>query len=50
MKDAAVILKKAATIKESVPSAAVTLETTAPICSKSIKFLKKNGINAELIS
>ncbi len=45
MKDAVAILKKAETIKEIVPSASVTLETTAPVCSKSIIFLKENGIN-----
>ncbi len=50
MNDAVTILKKAETIKESVPSASVALETTAPVCSKSIKFLKENGINVELIS
>ncbi len=44
MKDAVTILKKAETIKKSVLSASVTLETTAPVCSKSIKFLKENGI------
>ena len=45
MKDAVTILKKAETIKENVPSASVTLETTAPVCSKSIKFLKEHGVN-----
>ena len=44
MKDARAILKKAETIKEKVPGAVVDLNTTAPVCSKSIQFLKENGI------
>ena len=44
MKDAITILKKAEIIKEKVPNASVSLETTAPVCSKSIKFLKENGV------
>jgi len=45
MKDAVAILKKAEAIKERVPAAGVALETTAPVCSKSIQFLKENGID-----
>ena len=45
MKDAQTILKKAESIKEIVPNAIVSLETTAPVCSKSIQFLKENGIS-----
>ena len=45
MKDAQTILKKAESIKEIAPSAIVSLETTAPVCSKSIQFLKENGIS-----
>lgn len=44
MKDAQTILKKAETIKKNVPKAIVSLRTTAPVCSKSIDFLKENGI------
>jgi len=45
MKDVKVILKKAESIKEKIPNAIVLLETTAPVCSKSIQFLKENGIS-----
>ena len=49
MKDAVTIFKKAETLRESVPSASVTLETTAPVCSKSIKFLKEHDVNVVLM-
>ena len=45
MKDALTILKNAEKIKERELSAWVLVETTAPVCSKSIKFLKENGIS-----
>ena len=44
MKDALIVLKKIDKIKEKVQEASVVLETTAPVCSKSIKFLKKKSI------
>ena len=44
MKDAQIILKKAEIIKEKAPNALVYLETNAPVCSKSIRFLQKNGV------
>jgi len=44
MKDAKTILNKADKIKEKIPSASVFLETTAPVCSKSIRFLKENNV------
>ncbi len=44
MKDALIILKKAETIKEQAMDATVALETNAPICSKSIKFLEENNV------
>lgn len=44
MKDALKILKKAETIKEKVPSAIISLKTTAPVCSKSIQLLEQNDI------
>ncbi len=44
MKDAQTILKKAETIKTKVPDAIISLQTNAPVCSKSIKFLRENGI------
>jgi hypothetical protein len=44
MKDATAILDKAEKIKDVEPDVTVTLETTAPICSKSAKLLNENGI------
>ena len=44
MKDATAILEKAEKIKNIDPDAVVILETNAPICSKSVKFLNENGI------
>ena len=44
MKDAKTILNKADKIKEKIPSASIFLETTAPVCSKSIRFLKENNV------
>ena len=44
MKDALAILKKAEKIKEKALNARVIVETSAPVCSKSIQFLKDNGI------
>ena len=45
MKDAITILKNVEKIKEKIQGASVVLETSAPVCSKSIKFLKKNGVD-----
>jgi len=45
MKDALLILKKVETIKEKIQDASVIIETSAPVCSKSIKFLEKNGVD-----
>ena len=45
MKDALTIIKKVENIKEKVPDASVSLETNAPVCSKSIKFLEENDID-----
>ena len=44
MKDAETILKKVEKIKEKALNAWVVVETNAPVCSKSIKFLKDNGV------
>lgn len=49
MKDALIILKKVEKINEKVPNASVVLETSAPVCSKSIKFLNEKGIDVVLI-
>ncbi len=45
MSDGKKILKKALTIKEHQPKARVSLKTSAPICSKTVIFLKENGID-----
>jgi hypothetical protein len=50
MKDAVTILKKAEKIKEKALNAWVVVETNAPVCSKSIKFLKENGISVVAVS
>jgi|GEM_PF-551077 len=47
MKDANAILEKADKIRQAVPDATITLETTAPVCSKSTKFLSDNGIEVK---
>ena len=49
MKDALTILKKAQKIKAKALNALVIVETNAPVCSKSIKFLKDNGIGVETV-
>ena len=48
MADGKKILEKARKIKGVHPSCAVALKTTAPVCSKTIQFLKTEGI--QLIS
>jgi len=50
MKDAHTILKKVKKIKEKVQHASVILETSAPVCSKSIRFLQENGVDVVLKS
>jgi hypothetical protein len=45
MKDALTIIKKVEKIKGKVQSASVDLETSAPVCSRSIKFLKENNMD-----
>jgi len=45
MKDALIIMKKIEIIKEKVQSASVDLETSAPVCGKSIKLLKENNVD-----
>jgi hypothetical protein len=49
MKDAVTILKKTEKIKAKVLNARVVVETNAPVCSKSVQFLKDNGISLSLI-
>ena len=40
-------LKKQIKSGQTVPGATITLETTAPVCSKSTKFLADNGIEVK---
>ena len=44
MADGRKILAKAAKIKEVKPGSRVLLKTTTPVCSKTVQFLKENGI------
>ena len=44
MADGRKILAKAAKIKKAKPGCKVVLKTTAPVCSKTVQFLKENGI------
>ena len=45
MSDGKKILEKAEKIKEALPGSTISLKTSAPLCSKTIAFLKENGIN-----
>ena len=44
MKDARAVLDKVMKIRNEIPGADVALRTTAPVCSKSVRFLEDNGI------
>jgi len=48
MADGRKILAKAARIREGRPGCRLTLRTTAPVCSKTVRFLAEQGI--EIIS
>jgi hypothetical protein len=50
MKDALTIIKKIGKVKAKEPKATFVLRTNAPVCSKSLNFLKENGITVENIS
>ena len=45
MSDGKKILEKTEKIKEALPKAKISLKTSAPVCSKTTVFLKKNGID-----
>jgi len=49
MKDAKAIFNKVDTIRGKVPDVVVELHTTAPVCSKSIRFLDDKGIVVSII-
>ena len=44
MKDGQKIFSKVEKIRQKDPKMSVELETTAPVCSKTEKFLQENGI------
>ena len=50
MKDTLTILKKVEKIKGKIQGASVVLETSAPVCSKSIRFLQESGVDVVLKS
>ena len=45
MKDGNQIFEKINLMKENEPNIKVSLATNAPVCSKTIKYLKENGID-----
>ena len=45
MADGKKILAKAAKIQEAKPGCRIKLKTTAPVCSKTLKFLVDRGID-----
>ena len=47
MKDGEKILEKVSFIKASIPDAVVSVFTTAPVCSKTKRFLESHGIGIE---
>ncbi len=49
MNDGEKILDKAAKIKASVPDAVVTVSTTAPVCSKTKRFLEEQNVRVESV-
>jgi len=44
MQDGKNIVVKAEKIRAHIPQAVVSLRTTAPVCSKTLKFLQQHGI------
>jgi hypothetical protein len=44
MKDGKKILEKAEIIKEKMGDCVISVKTSAPVCSKTTKFLTENGI------
>ena len=49
MKDGESILKKVSKIRARVPDARIGVQTRAPVCSKTRKFLEDRGIRVEAI-
>ena len=49
MADGRKILEKAGKIKQVLPSSSVILRTSAPVCSKTLRFLEDEGIQVETV-
>jgi hypothetical protein len=49
MADGKKLLDKATKIKEDQPQAIVTLKISAPLCSKTKKFLEEHGIAIQIM-
>ncbi len=49
MADGEKLLAKASEIKKHPPWTNVSLETNAPVCSKTTKYLAENGIEIEYL-
>ena len=47
MADGRKIMAKATKIREARPGCQLTIRTTAPVCSKTVKFLVDEGIEVE---
>ena len=50
MKDARAIIEKAEKIQAKASNASLSVETNAPVCSKSTQFLQDNGIVVKKLS
>ena len=50
MSDGKKVLEKADKIKRIQPDSRISVKTSAPVCSKTIQFLKDNGIKIISIS
>jgi hypothetical protein len=49
MADGRKILEKAGKIKQVLPGSSVILRTSAPVCSKTLRFLEDEGIQVETV-
>lgn len=47
MADGSKILARAGKIKQALPDTSVVLKTSAPVCSKTVRFLEDEGIKIE---
>lgn len=49
MADGRKILARAGKIKKALPDTSVVLKTSAPVCSKTVRFLEDEGIKIEFV-